>query len=347
MLNTAPHAHGMANGIKPIEEEPEEECIYHLPPSLQDLVDSYEETKRRQAHPASQSSIRLMTASQASCPDTADAEYPSTYRPDVPMPGAAALGFPKEPLPIFDDPRLYSRIDPDTLFYVFYYKQGTPHQYLAAKALKEQSWRFHKQYQTWFQRHEEPKSITDDYEQGTYRFFDYESTWYVPQIPELYLSAGTALTSQQDEPEEGRLQVRVQVPRGRQLIDGKLSVGVFFRGVLGASVYAQVRFGLVLGAQGSGLEEGERATILLPRRCQELCAIYCVFTTTAYLGRYGLRTYLVLTLGFTIEKPATEAIPLPLDYSPAEATYYGAVLSICVFFSCCMPQPCPLGIPRL
>jgi CCR4-NOT transcription complex subunit 3 len=43
--------------------------------------------------------------------------------------------------------------------------------------LKSQSWRFHKQYQTWFQRHEEPKAITEDYEQGTYRFFDYESTW--------------------------------------------------------------------------------------------------------------------------------------------------------------------------
>ncbi|WZH43902.1 hypothetical protein QYS62_004915 [Fusarium acuminatum] len=87
------------------------------------------------------------------------------------------VGFPREPLAILDDPRLYSRIDPDTLFYVFYYKQGTAQQYMAAKALKDQSWRFHKQYQTWFQRHEEPKNITEDFEQGTYRFFDYESTW--------------------------------------------------------------------------------------------------------------------------------------------------------------------------
>ena len=65
------------------------------------------------------------------------------------------------------------------LFYAFYYRQNTYQQYLAAKALKSQSWRFHKQYQTWFQRHEEPKAITEDYEQGTYRFFDYESTWLV------------------------------------------------------------------------------------------------------------------------------------------------------------------------
>lgn len=49
--------------------------------------------------------------------------------------------------------------------------------YLAAKELKKQSWRFHKKYLTWFQRHEEPKVITEDYEQGTYIYFDYEGAW--------------------------------------------------------------------------------------------------------------------------------------------------------------------------
>ncbi|RCI15875.1 hypothetical protein L249_1936 [Ophiocordyceps polyrhachis-furcata BCC 54312] len=168
---------GGANGIKPIAEEPEEESIYHLPAALHDLLDSYETARKRPAHSsAAPSSVRMMAASQATCPETADAEVPRTYRPDLPALNMGS-GFPREPLPIFDDPRLYSRIDPDTLFYVFYYKQGTAQQYLAAKALKDQSWRFHKQYQTWFQRHEEPKNITEEFEQGTYRFFDYESTW--------------------------------------------------------------------------------------------------------------------------------------------------------------------------
>jgi CCR4-NOT transcription complex subunit 3 len=81
------------------------------------------------------------------------------------VPPAVAAGFPKEPLPIFDDPRLYSRLGPDTLFYVFDYEQGTAHQYLAAKALKGQSWRFHKQYQTWFQRHE-PNNIAGSHQLG-------------------------------------------------------------------------------------------------------------------------------------------------------------------------------------
>jgi hypothetical protein len=35
--------------------------------------------------------------------------------------------------------------------------QGTYQQYLAARELKKQSWRYHKKYMTWFQRHEEPK----------------------------------------------------------------------------------------------------------------------------------------------------------------------------------------------
>ncbi|VDP23095.1 unnamed protein product [Heligmosomoides polygyrus] len=68
----------------------------------------------------------------------------------------------------------YLRLSPETLFFIFYYMEGTRAQLLAAKALKKLSWRFHTKYLTWFQRHEEPKQITDDFEQGTYVYFDYE-----------------------------------------------------------------------------------------------------------------------------------------------------------------------------
>ncbi|RYP61666.1 hypothetical protein DL770_009745 [Monosporascus sp. CRB-9-2] len=171
-----PQQNGVANGVKPNEEK-EEESIYHLPASLQDLVESFETSKKRPIQVNTPSHLRMLAASQANINmmDNFDAEPRRTYRPEVPTPSVA--GYPQEPLPIFDDPRLYARIEPDTLFYVFYYKQGTYQQYLAAKALKDQSWRFHKQYQTWFQRHEEPKQITEEFEKGTYRFFDYESTW--------------------------------------------------------------------------------------------------------------------------------------------------------------------------
>jgi CCR4-NOT transcription complex subunit 3 len=156
------------------EEEEEEESIYHLPSSLSDLLGAFEETKKRAM--SDSVDLNMLHASRVNCPIPMDAEKPNHYKPQSPY-AYTPSHYPQEPLGIFDDPRLYSRIDTDSLFYAFYYKQGTYQQYLAAKALKSQSWRFHKQYQTWFQRHEEPKNITEEFEQGTYRFFDYESTW--------------------------------------------------------------------------------------------------------------------------------------------------------------------------
>ncbi|KIW61265.1 hypothetical protein PV05_01410 [Exophiala xenobiotica] len=152
------------------------ESIYHLPPGLQDLLDSFETTKSRAAQPPSQLA-RLLQASQETCPEPSDSDRPQHYRPTLKYNTPAH--YPQDVLPIFDDPALYDnqRLETDTLFYIFYYRQNTYQQWLAARALKNQSWRFHKQYQTWFQRHEEPKQITEEYEQGTYRFFDYESTW--------------------------------------------------------------------------------------------------------------------------------------------------------------------------
>uniref|UniRef100_A0A3P8WJ10 CCR4-NOT transcription complex subunit 3 n=1 Tax=Cynoglossus semilaevis TaxID=244447 RepID=A0A3P8WJ10_CYNSE len=78
------------------------------------------------------------------------------------------------PPPQCDTVEFYQRLSTETLFFIFYYLEGTKAQYLAAKALKKQSWRFHTKYMMWFQRHEEPKTITDEFEQGTYIYFDYE-----------------------------------------------------------------------------------------------------------------------------------------------------------------------------
>ncbi|KIH86779.1 CCR4-NOT transcription complex subunit 3 [Sporothrix brasiliensis 5110] len=167
--------HGTEAAATDEQERRDEESIYHLPASLRDLVDSFEVTKSLPAVTNQATTLRQLSTSANNPPEAMDSEPPRRYVPD--MRYNSTSNYPQEPLPLLDDPRLYNRIDPDTLFYVFYYKQGTYQQYLAAKALKDMSWRFHKQYQTWFQRHEEPKSITEEFEQGTYRFFDYESTW--------------------------------------------------------------------------------------------------------------------------------------------------------------------------
>ena len=163
------------NGETKIIEEAE--SVYHLPPGLQDLLQSFELTKSRASAPESPSVQRMIQNSAATQPKHLDAEKPRHYRPDTKY--NTPDYYPQEPFVQADDPALYSKIDTDLLFYIFYYRQNTYQQYMAAKSLKSQSWRFHKQYQTWFQRHEEPKTITEEFEQGTYRFFDYESTWYV------------------------------------------------------------------------------------------------------------------------------------------------------------------------
>lgn len=75
-------------------------------------------------------------------------------------------------------------------WYFLFELQGTYQQYLAARELKKQSWRYHKKYTTWFQRHEEPKITTDEFETGTYVYFDfnairddYQQGWYVMHMP--------------------------------------------------------------------------------------------------------------------------------------------------------------------
>ena len=100
-----------------------------------------------------------------------------TLYPTPKTPAQTPSYYPTTLSPAFESPAFFENLDLDTLFYIFYYQQDTKQQLLAARELKKQSWRFHKKYLTWFQRHEEPKSITDEYEQGTYIYFDYEGAW--------------------------------------------------------------------------------------------------------------------------------------------------------------------------
>lgn len=86
--------------------------------------------------------------------------------------------YPSQPLPIFDKPAVFEKFDIDTLFFIFYHQQSTKQQYFASNELKKQSWRYHTKYLTWFRRHEEPKIIDKEYEEGTYVYFDYEiNSW--------------------------------------------------------------------------------------------------------------------------------------------------------------------------
>eukprot|EP01017_Pseudomicrothorax_dubius_P029320 TRINITY_DN3553_c0_g1_i1.p1 TRINITY_DN3553_c0_g1~~TRINITY_DN3553_c0_g1_i1.p1 ORF type:complete len:178 (-),score=40.70 TRINITY_DN3553_c0_g1_i1:103-636(-) len=71
----------------------------------------------------------------------------------------------------------FEKFDLDTLYFIFYYQKGSYEQFLAARELKKKTWRFHKKFATWFKRIEPPRVTTDEFEQGTYVFFDNNNAW--------------------------------------------------------------------------------------------------------------------------------------------------------------------------
>lgn len=120
--------------------------------------------------------LSMLEATYHHLPHPSDSERLRQYLPRNLCP--TPTYYPQVPPPHSDTLEFFERLSTETLFFIFYYMEasmvGTKAQYLAAKALKKQSWRFHTKYMMWFQRHEEPKTITDEYEQGTYIYFDYE-----------------------------------------------------------------------------------------------------------------------------------------------------------------------------
>lgn len=110
-----------------------------------------------------QSQFQMMESAYFRMPHPSDSERIRTYLPRNPY--HTPPYYIQTPLPHSDTLEFYQRLATETLFFVFYYMEGTKAQYLAAKALKKQSWRFHTKYMMWFQRHEEPKVINEEYEQ--------------------------------------------------------------------------------------------------------------------------------------------------------------------------------------
>ncbi|CAB11234.2 CCR4-Not complex NOT box subunit 3/5 [Schizosaccharomyces pombe] len=161
--------------VKPTKEENADVPV-SSPDYLKDLVNALNTSKEQ--HKGAIDKEKLTEALNISCvyvPDATDAAKPQYYIPKDPYP--VPHYYPQQPLPLFDSSEMTELVDPDTLFYMFYYRPGTYQQYIAGQELKKQSWRFHKKYTTWFQRHEEPKMITDEFESGSYRYFDFEGDW--------------------------------------------------------------------------------------------------------------------------------------------------------------------------
>ncbi|CAD5221885.1 unnamed protein product [Bursaphelenchus xylophilus] len=116
--------------------------------------------------------LALVNAAAAKKPTPMDSEKVRLHLPKVLCPPSGS--FPQIMLQGSDTLEYFSKLSPEALFFTFYYMEGSKAQLLAAKALKKLSWRYHTKLLMWFQRHEEPVKITDDYEMGAYIYFDYE-----------------------------------------------------------------------------------------------------------------------------------------------------------------------------
>ncbi|ESN97225.1 hypothetical protein HELRODRAFT_114301 [Helobdella robusta] len=93
---------------------------------------------------------------------------------NFPMPYKMPSYYATLPPSLYNHLDFYLKLNPETLFFIFYYMEGSKAQYMAAKALKQLSWRFHTRHLMWFQRRDEPTLITEECEQGSYIYFDYE-----------------------------------------------------------------------------------------------------------------------------------------------------------------------------
>ncbi|KAF5393741.1 hypothetical protein D9757_000322 [Collybiopsis confluens] len=173
-LQAPPQNQNQAPGARPPSEAQQPRA---LPGSLSDLVVSFESAKQKavlrmnhldQVH-------KLLEGGLSNLPQPQDTERPKYYVPRNPF--STPAYYPQTPNVLLSTPAIFAQLDVETLFYVFYYHPGTYQQYLAAKELKRQSWRFHVKYLTWFQRHSEPQAITEEYEQGVYVYFDWEGSW--------------------------------------------------------------------------------------------------------------------------------------------------------------------------
>ncbi|RID68666.1 hypothetical protein BRARA_C00811 [Brassica rapa] len=122
--------------------------------------------------------LQMLEAAFYRLPQPKDSERPRPYTPR--NPAITPQSFPQTQAPIVSNPLFWERLGSDAfgtepLFFAFYYQQNSYQQYLAAKELKKQSWRYHRKFNTWFQRHKEPTIATDEYEQGAYVYFDFQT----------------------------------------------------------------------------------------------------------------------------------------------------------------------------
>ncbi|KAK9171540.1 NOT2 / NOT3 / NOT5 family protein [Cryptosporidium meleagridis] len=85
--------------------------------------------------------------------------------------------FPSRPLEKLTKTSFFDKLALDTLFFIFYFQQGTFQQFLSIQELKRKKWQFHKKCFAWFYKRSDSKITTEDAEVADYIYFDFEKDW--------------------------------------------------------------------------------------------------------------------------------------------------------------------------
>jgi CCR4-NOT transcription complex subunit 3 len=95
-----------------------------FPGSLSDLVVSFENVKQKALRANNLSQVhKMLEGGYASIPQPQDTERPKYYVPRNPF--ATPAYYPQTPHPLLQTPGIFTQLDLETLFWVFYYLPGT------------------------------------------------------------------------------------------------------------------------------------------------------------------------------------------------------------------------------
>lgn len=98
------------------------------------------------------------------------------YEPKKKLPEGFVEKYNMPKYPALDTAKLISNFSDSTLFFIFYYQQGTPSQVLAADELVKRKWYYQPKYMTWFRDNESSKDPAKgkfDYSIGSCFWFYY------------------------------------------------------------------------------------------------------------------------------------------------------------------------------
>lgn len=124
---------------------------------------------------------QMLETSLLNCPDSFDLEKPRHYNPVNVHP--LLVDYPQEPMYELNGAGVMRKFDTDTLFFCFYYSEGQDNlaKWNAARELSARGWVFHKDTKQWFSK-DKPRAraaVGDDGDNGSYKYFDYQSSWLI------------------------------------------------------------------------------------------------------------------------------------------------------------------------